>query len=484
AVAASLAVVALLAGVFAMFAPDHFGGKGSTTPTVAQETNTPTPTVRPTIGPVTGQWVTPPQLSNLPNAPVVAPSDPRVIYQGGTQLKRSNDGGATWQVIPTPTFSGGAVRDVTVAPPAISTIDPNTLEISVVVGLSSSDPSLCPTGTQSPTIARDLALPISPTGNSGTMANEQTGHMSFLPLQPHVPANGFISCEAEYISRDGGAHWNKVHVPLDSNPPSGPNGIGLEPYLQGQGDRLYGVKRQRPQSQTSIYPIGLRIMTTTDATNWQLIDAPLLSQGRYICDVQVTPTGSTIFALTFTFNAGCYTGGKGDSQIWRSDDAGAHWRLVGTFSTTAIAVRLLAVTPSDTGDWLLYAGAIDSLNDSLHTYASNDGGATWQLAPKAGLPAGSIVYTPVLGTLADGSIVEALANAPASNSTTWAATLTFYAWRAGDSAWRRVSPAITVQDVPGAGSMFLAIPGAPGRRNELWITESTNPLYTVHRFDL
>lgn len=481
AVAAAFAVVALLAGVFAMFAPGRFGGKLSMTPTVIQATNTPTP--RPTIGPVTGQWVIPPQLSNLPNEPLMAPSNPRIIYQGGSQLKRSEDGGATWHVIPTPSFSGGAVRDVTVNTAAISTIDPNTLEISVMVGLSSSDPSLCPTGTQSSTIAHDLALPISPMDNASAAANEQTRQTAFPPLQPHVPANGFISCQAEYISRDGGAHWNKSHVPLDSTPPQGPNGIGLEPYLQGQGDRLYGVKRQATQSQTGIYPIGIRIMTTTDATNWQLIDAPLLSQGRYICDIQATPTGSTIFALTFTFKAGCYTGGTGASQIWRSDDAGAHWRLMGTFSTTAIAVRLSAVTPSDTGDWLLYATALENLHDSLHTYVSSDGGATWLPAPTAGLPSGSREYAMVRGTLADSSIVEAFLGAP-SNSTTWNVPVTFYAWRAGDTAWRRVSPPITIQDATGLGGLFLAIPGDPGRRNQLWITESTTHGYTMYRFDL
>lgn len=483
AVAASLAVVALLASVFAMFAPDRFAGKRSTTPTVIRATNTPTP--RPTIGPVTGDWVTPPQLSNLPNAPLMAPSDPHIIYQGGPQLKRSDNGGATWRVIPTPTFSGAAASDVTVDTSAISTLDPNTLEISIEVWISSFDPSLCPAGTQSPSIARDLALPVSSIGISGATANERTNQASFQPLQQRIPARGGMLCLAEYISRDGGAHWNKAHVPLDSYPPRGPSALQQGPYLQGQGDRLYGVKRVRPRSQTTIYPIGLRIMTTTDATNWQLIDAPLLSQGRYICDIQATPTGSTIFALTFTFNAGCYTGGTGASQIWRSDDAGAHWRLMGTLLTTTVAARLLTVSPSDTGDWLLYATVLENLHDSLRTYVSSDGGATWQQAPQAGLPAGNMEYTEVRGTLVDGSIVEAFTNAPSSSSTTGAVTLTLYAWRSGDDAWRRVSPPIRINE-DWQDNTFLAIPGTPGQRNELWITESTRYAagFTMHRFDV
>lgn len=41
-----------------------------------------------------------------------------------------------------------------------------------------------------------------------------------------------------------------------------------------------------------------------------------------------------------------------------------------------------------------------------------------------------------------------------------------------------------IADAPGAGGMFRAIPDAPGRRNELWITEATIHVYTLHRFDL
>lgn len=471
AVAVSLTMVALLAGVFAMFAPDRFAGKDSTTPPVTRATYTPTPASRPTIGPVTGDWVTPPQLSNLPNEPVIAPSDPRIIYQGGTELKRSDDGGTTWRVIPTPSFSGAAVSNMTVRGLTISMVDPNTLEISLIVGLSSPDPLLCPAGTHFFTDMTGLALPISrPVNNSGQPSTDES-QTSLASLQPHFPTNGFVSCLAVFASRDGGVHWNQVHAPIGIYGPRGPYPSGH--FLQGQGDRLYGVEDE----QSDPAPLGFRIVTSTDAANWQLIDAPLIAQHQHICDIKATPTGTTIFALTLVQANGCFDDQSSSllHQIWRSEDAGAHWQPMGTLSATV--ARLIAVTPSDTGGWLLYAV-------TYHTvYVSSDGGATWQQAPQAGIPTGQTPYGPMEGTLADGYIVEAFA-VPPSLEAVGVVHITFYAWRAGDSTWRRVSPPITV-DVTN-GIHMLAIPGAPGRRNELWITETAfaSGGYTMHRFDV
>ncbi len=487
AVAAALAVVALLAGVFVAFAPGRFGGRG---PTVIPATHTPDSTLRPTIGPVTGEWVTPPQLNNLRSVPIIAPSDPRVIYQGGAQLKRSDNGGATWRVIPTPQFSGPAVSTVSVDWVTISTLDPNTLAINVTVWLSSSDTSLCPAGTHFSNDANGFALTIPPVSTTSTTATNQMGKTFLPPLLPHVPANGSIMCIAEFASRDDGAHWNQLHVPmaLTMHDPSWRHG----PYLQEQGGRLYGVTYESGDSYNSGFELGFHIMTSTDANNWQLIDTPLITQNRHVCDIQVPPTGTTIFALTYTDAGGCFTPSSASlpHQIWRSNDGGAHWQPVGTLS--AYVVQSITVTPSDTGGWLLYASISlhnprTSQHNSFSIQVSSDSGATWQNAPQAGLQTGKVPLPTMVGMLVDGSIVEGFTD-PDLRQPQPQITITFYAWRAGDSAWRRVSPPITVQNTYLYALRLLVVPGDSSRRNELWLTDFTDPqsttIYTIRRFDV
>jgi hypothetical protein len=92
-----------------------------------------------------------------------------------------------------------------------------------------------------------------------------------------------------------------------------------------------------------------------------------------------------------------------------------------------------------------------------------DGGVTWRQSPSQGIPAKQQILASVLGTLGDGSIVEAYADqSRVLRSEGLPVTLALYAWRIGDSAWRRVSPSLTA--TVSFDSQYLATP-----TNRLWI---------------
>jgi hypothetical protein len=71
--------------------------------------------------------------------------------------------------------------------------------------------------------------------------------------------------------------------------------------------------------------------------------------------------------------------------------------------------------------------------------ASGDGGHAWAAASMAGVDASTRQFLGLWGVLADGSVIGVYS--PEGNAQY--SIHTFYAWKAGDSAWRPIAPQLS-----------------------------------------
>jgi hypothetical protein len=169
--AAIIVVVGLLAALVATFAR----GRG--------ETRSAAP---PTPGPL-ASWSVAPHLATEPVPPLLAPSDPSVVYEARITgansehvFRRSDDAGATWRNLPVPDSILGAY---TLSYLAVW-VDPANAK-NVIATLSRQTPPeendrLCPT------VRATVAFAL-----QGALA-------------PSMPASGAGGCHLQYFSADGG----------------------------------------------------------------------------------------------------------------------------------------------------------------------------------------------------------------------------------------------------------------------------------------
>src|SRR6202165_2001305 len=100
--------------------------------------------------------------------------------------------------------------------------------------------------------------------------------------------------------------------------------------------------------------------------HWQLLSRIGAGQDDVITHILVDPRDSNrLYASTWTL----YSGGGG---VYRSDDAGHNWKVIGLAHET---VRALAQAPSNPK--ILLAGSLTGV------YRSSDDGATWELITPA-----------------------------------------------------------------------------------------------------
>ncbi len=427
AIAAAVIVVALLAGLLVHVAQSRLLS-GLQQPTVtASIAPTATVGIRAGFGPITGRWSA--TSLGAGSTIVVSLSNPQVLYRDGTQLQRSNDGGKTWRTIPTPLiFLAGTLSMDASVQVMVSTDDPNTIVAQMQVPLTTA-PSNCP---QQDVIGADM------------------------PVHGGILANGVSYCAEAFASRDAGLHWQLIHVPTGHAPDlTGAPSFGR--YLLAQGSRLYGSIMERGATGQ---PLGVRIVVSDDGANWRFADETLRLRAAHICDFRPVPASARLYAVTLS--RGCSSGWNGPHQIWRSDDGGAHWNPVD--SVSAVSVAILGISPEpDTGTPVLYVGMSDStVKDAFRVHVVREAAQVWLQATSAGIPSGQEPIFRVFGTLADGSIVEAYADRQARPTTDQPLTLTLYAWRIGDSAWRRIAPSISV--VAGYDTTFVAT-----QTNSLWL---------------
>jgi hypothetical protein len=455
---ATVAIVAPLAAVIATLRPL---GAASTT-----ATGTPLTSVTPeaTRSPRNSFRVLPLRatIDKQPGIPVVTPSNPKVIYEYSDNtalpvLQRSDDVGVTWNVLPIPVTSG-TIGALTLA---VNPTDATNVFLSLALNYAPGAPDACHQANQ--------------------------GERS-------------VTCTQEYVSTDSGEDWSLMHYPLPGT--LYPNGVSFSydaSHVQAQGDRLYATLQYH---NTDVQPATeIRILSSIDrGATWQLADTALAQQVLHICDFAAAPKGTTLFARTAQ---SCTGEGDSSLHLWRSDDAGVHWREVTGFAApfNALFNALIVASTADIGP-----GAV-ILYEQVATmrfgfYASLDGGASWQPAPTAGLPEGVRGQVPrstmqTMQTLSDGSLVVAFSTTatPSGGSATATAgstptpgdgqqsqtTIACYVWHPGLARWEPLTqPVITELS---AVNLYVA----DGARRIITLTLADNmslhPAYTIERFE-
>ncbi|HEX8035585.1 MAG TPA: zf-HC2 domain-containing protein [Ktedonobacterales bacterium] len=427
AAAAMAATVAALIAVLITLAPGH----RPSPPIGGRTTSTATDNER-------GRWV---DLTGLDynaafdanDVPAIAPTNPSVVYEtaavnvNGRQhiaatLRRTDDGGKTWHLLPLP-----VVAD-------------HVAHLGVAV---------------SPLNARTVFLSVFDDNGGDCPANR---------AEPH-PDLGIVFCRLQYTSVDGGQHWTAISLPLAGGTQAGilmanPNrGQLVELGVDAQGNKLY----------SGFMCLGwscARLVTSTDGgLTWQFADEQIVAPGVSVCDYTTSAKGTTIFALTAK-NCGDFRQTATQLSLWRSDDASAHWTRVSTL-TAPSEHGLSLTTDAASGKQLLYTvqprvvmTATDNMGGKIINYSSDpadlkvstDGGKTWENSPSAGIPADLRAWyeSGTLGTLHDGSIVVEFVNKLAETNIGGG---TLFAWKRGDAKWHQIAPPLTQQ----IGSM-LAIP--------------------------
>jgi hypothetical protein len=352
-VMSAVAAVLIIALMATALVASHTTGTSSSTasgPTAtAGRPATSTPT-RPS-----GQWEALLHLANISllTETWLAPSNPQVVYQMSVSedrsqvtLRRSDDEGANWNNLPSPT--GNAL--------------PNTTTLYI-----------------SPTNARHVLAIVNSDCSTGQAMTTDT----ISPL-----SNGKM-CSAVYFSSNGGARWTTVTLPAH-----GSHNLFSDGFT-AQGNRIYGLLLVDPG-----YTASELVMSSDDGATWSFADNGLTPDQNCIQHVLAPRTGTTLFAMTMSHCIGSFSGSD-TVQIWRSDDSGAHWTQVSSVPATAFGLEAVNVS-GQAQPVLYYPDIYGGLQISL------DGGKTWQQAPA--LPVQPTGGNGVVGVLSDGSFLEEMNN--------------------------------------------------------------------------
>jgi hypothetical protein len=425
------AVLALAVVVMALVI--SHGGQPAQTGIASTTGNTPSPST-------SGQgWQTLQHLTNVPDLPVLAPSNPQVVYRAqmasarlptAVTLQRSDDGGVTWHTLPVPTGS----TPVYSASFIVSSLSDQRVFVQL--------PTACTTAQ---------ANAIAP---------------AFAPS-----SGGADSCILTYLSTDGGDHWRLVHLPTHQAG-SRPSLDTVTPGdIQAQGDRLYALVYAYVQN-GSVFDTSF-LSSTDDGATWQFADQQVVAQGNCVASYAATPTGSTVFAAAadqcdpasggaaaMNGEAAPLSGGDGPNySLWRSDDAGAHWTRVGPFQflgpklSIDRAGRLVLVSAP------LVPALGGGADAGIAPQFSLDGGKTWQAGP---LPPGQSNSSQILGTLSDGSIIVSFTDTTTQKNHLWS-------WKPGDAVWHQLTG-----EFRGTPQYLLVLPSGNGRQTLWLVTQAGN----------
>lgn len=460
ALVATVAVVALLATVVAMLRP---GGQGSHRTAISTSTATPRPIVAlPLRATYAGQ----------PGIPVVAASNPNVIYEYNTgagssalkqspTLRRSDDGGASWHTLAFPTAPGTFVAALSLA---VNPADAANVFLNVTLDYRPGAPGAC------------------------DQAN---------------PGDTSVLCANEYVSTDSGEHWTLMRYPVPGTlfPNPIPNGtyLSYDPdIVQAQGGMLYGTLQDHNTQRRAASAI--RIISSTDeGKTWHVADATIAAAGLHICDFVAAPSGTTLFARTA---AVCQGPNFTQRQLWRSDDAGAHWRQVtpfgAPFNTIFNSFTVAAATGDGGSHLIIYDGTQNQQTNVVTYYASLDGGMTWQPAPAAGLPDGAqavflpqqmdggSLVVPFITSTSGGTAASSHSGptpTPSPTPTSGQAAdhmVACYAWKPGQARWLPLTQPVVITGL--LPPMNVYISDGAQRVVTLTLIDNAGMRYTIKRF--
>lgn len=410
AVMSTIAAALVIALITTALIASHTPNKPSTTGTTPGASATSAQT------PLDQKWQALPNLAKIDSsiATILAPSDPRVVYQVSlTVLRRSDNQGATWKNLPAP--SG------------------NLIELSEVV--------ISPTNPQHVLAITGKACPASQATAAGPLARSSAG----------------VRCDTAYFSTNGGATWAKASVPwtLAAFPNNVSRNFSLVTDIRAQENRLYSILYLNPGSSASTAVVE----SSDDGASWQFADASHQLGQQCLQTLAVPPTGTTLFATTLNT---CNARSASEAQIWRSDDAGAHWTAVGALSVGS-AGGMEAVKISGQAQPIL----IDPGNKLQQEMRfSSDNGKTWQAIPTL---SNQTDGQGQVGVLKDGSLVSQSQDG-------------FFTWKPGYSSWHKIAPAIA-----GAVIDSLAVSNPNGKETlYLEVQPDSDPSFSLnyYRIDL
>lgn len=430
---AATVVVGLLAALLVHNAATRGAG--------AVATATPSVSIPGTPGPTgtTDQSQTYLQPGDLP---VVAPSDPQIVYKIIQNVpQRSTDGGKTFSAMSVPKSD-------------ISSLD--NIWISV-----------------SPIDASHVFLTLSGARN-GQMC--VVGQSSGMASHGGTLFSGGTDCSEQFYSANSGQTWTRLKVP-GGMVLGGVNYFRVVPgpfqapayVFQAQGSRLYAGAGFSSQDGGILASLGARLMTSVDGgATWTQVDQALESRGLWVCDFAASPVGATVYAAVA--DQSCGNEGLPPMSLWRSDDAGHTWTRASGLPSPAEGGMLV----SPTGTLYMYEPSASPISHSMtlvqtakYALASVTHGASFISAPSAGIPgkpADANLAGPV-ALLSDGSALYSVMTKSSGTG--------FFAWKVGESTWTKVAglPANTLGAV-------LVVPQSSGG-DTLYITDTGGGLTVV-----
>ncbi len=281
------------------------------------------------------------------------PGQPFTYYMGATGggVWKTTDAGTTWQNISDGYFNTTGIGDITVAPS-----DPNVIYVgtgeSPVRGVKTSH--------------GDGVYKSTDAGATWThMGLEATRHISDIYVHPRDPNRVYVAAQGNpwgpneerglYLSEDGGRTWTKIlYVNEDS-------GIVDMSVSASNPDVMMVTSwdfRRRPWVVKSGGP-GSRVYKTTNAgADWHEITAGLPElKGKM--GVAISPADANVVYLAIEAK-------DGQGGVYRSDDAGEHFRQVSDDPTTwarAWYYMHIIADPQDPDEvWVMNSGAMKSID--------------------------------------------------------------------------------------------------------------------------
>lgn len=409
-----------------------------------------------------GRWVAEDQLSapTLQTAvtpPSIAPSNPQVVYEAivdgvhAPYVRRTADGGETWHSF------------------AIPQTLLQTSNLGVVV---------------SPLTASTLFLWGAATSDATCAASRDSDDTGTTVLSAVADRDW---CPQVYRSTDSGASWARIHLPVAAA--LGPTYSMASPYsdewsaqptLYANGSMLYA--RTWCPGVPANENCGRILASADGGAHWRLADRSLVQRGLLICSFAAPRHTPVLFASVR--KGSCDRQRNATTQIWRSADTGQTWTRAGQLPAAAV-LGLTAVDVSNQPAPLLYSqtpttignigkrsgdssSSLPLLSDAAtDLHASTDGGQTWQVAPVTGMPPGDEPVFGPLGTMSDGTVIEAFTPQGARNPRHAA----LFGWRTGDAQWHEIAPAVD----DGAPASLLTSAEPFGRADTLWLITGIAP---------
>ena len=376
---------------------------------------------RATVGPTksqTGKWQILDKLTwkRSPlgqQLPIIAPSDPRVVYEytnlmtGPAEtsktvtyasLRRTEDGGESWKNLPLPL----PLDDISIVDIRVSPLSARV----VFMSLWDRSSAVCD------------------------------------------PASGVVGewgCQRGYISANGGDTWQAQALPVRGV-------LDTSGAIVAQGSSLYASNACTGDSCA-------HLLTSDDGgLSWHVMDDQITAAKQHICGLAAPATGQTVYAVAS--RVACDQPPSTQS-LWRSHDAGAHWAQIGPLlpnsqvgqSYTVLSNTLLTTRGAERSA-LLYLNQPYIASAGTSFWYSEDSGAIWKQTPAApdvpqcASPDVQCDFMPPLAigettVLSDGSLFYLPFGSPDG-------PLIPYIWTPGASAWQRLPQLPSEVKAPGS----------------------------------